>query len=97
MMKLSGVVFAISCLVSTTALAESPAPDWDQMSKLSKLWSKVREGKGKLIGSTGHSWPDGRQASLLYFQVEGQLWSCPLYFDKSMSYTGSTCYRLKPE
>ena len=97
MMKLFGVVIAISCLVPTTTLAQNPVSEWDQISKLSKLWSKVRESRGKLIGSTGHSWPDGRQATMLFFRVEGQFWRCPMYFDKSMSYTSGTCYRLKPE
>ena len=52
-------------------------------------------GSGGLIRSTaGLSWPDGRQAVVLYVDSEGDLLRCVDYFDASMSSTGISCYEL---
>jgi len=65
---------------------------------ISTLWQFVRQNveDARFLGTSGHSWPDGRQAVIYHFTVSGFLWRCNNYFDKDMRSTGNLCYRLGP-
>ena len=58
---------------------------------------KVSKGDylGRLVSTESLSWPDGRQALIIYFEITGSLWRCIEYFDASMSGTGEMCFRLE--
>jgi hypothetical protein len=58
--------------------------------------SKVAMTKGaKLISSGGHSWPDGRQATMTYWQLGDLFLRCVDHFDKNMVATGGLCSQPK--
>jgi hypothetical protein len=54
-----------------------------------------------VVGASGHSWSDGRQATFTFYDVKGDknkwLFKCVDYFDKDMQSTGSICYELRDD
>ena len=57
------------------------------------------ERKVAVVGTSGLSWPDGRQAIVTHIEVEqgkGKwLYRCMQYFSADMQQTGEQCYELR--
>ena len=55
--------------------------------------------KTKVISTNGLSWPDGRQAIVVFLETEQEgnkwLFKCVDYFSKDMQETGQICYELR--
>ena len=54
----------------------------------------------RVVGTSGLSWPDGRQAiaTTIEVRVMGKVWlqRCFDYYDKNMVATGHVCHELRP-
>ncbi len=69
-------------------------------SKFSEIRKILKDQRTTEIkGTSGLSWADGRQASIIHFETEqsGKKWlyKCVDYFNKDMQQTGQECYELR--
>lgn len=100
-MKNIGVL--ILFLFSTTAVAS----EWKHLSgydlygllhsELAEQTGTIR--KSTIVGTSGLSWPDGRQATVTLVNIEqnGKTWlyRCFQYLSSDMKPTGEACYELR--
>jgi hypothetical protein len=56
--------------------------------------SGIADRGGELLGSSGLSWPDGRQAIITFWRLEsGAIARCIDYFQSDMQFSGASCQR----
>ena len=100
MKKIAIIIFI---LFSTTASASEwkflPTYDLYQLlySDLAKITNTSR--KAQIVGTSGLSWPDGKQAIVTFVNVtqkdETWVYRCTQYFSPDMQQTGEACYELR--
>ena len=83
----------VACAFSSSVLATKDALDgWVPSSQTS---SQLAKAKWKLTGTTGLSWPDGRQAIITFWMSnDGKIRRCVDYMKSDMVSTGGKC--MKP-
>ena len=96
----------ILLIVGILYSAVSPADEWKMLPSYSMYDLLNQESVGglkfesEITGTSGLSWPDGRQAIITSFEVRSSdskrwFYRCRDYFDNSMRQTGQMCYELR--
>jgi hypothetical protein len=81
----------IAAAVSLPAAAVADRPEWQVVPGLTS--ANLAASKWELVGSSGLSWPDGRQAIVSFWASENPQFTfrCTKFFDASMRSTGEKC------
>jgi hypothetical protein len=83
-------------IVSAQDMPEFYQDQWVPVGGLTSSRFAATPGAG-LLTSAGLSWPDGRQAIITFWNVEGKtILRCIDYFDVSMVASGGICSQPKP-
>jgi hypothetical protein len=100
-MKKGIILFIALITLSANASEWKPLPGYDIFELYSGSMAKKLdvERTKSVVGTSGLSWPDGRQAIVIHIEVEqGKekwLYRCIQYFAADMQQTGEQCYELR--
>lgn len=100
-MKYLVLIIALSLSMSVHSGKWTPLTSYDAFTiyNFDKMHKNVKS--VDVVGTSGHSWPDGRQATFTFYDVKGDknkwLFKCIDYFDKDMQSTGGICYELRDD
>ncbi len=99
--KLQVVVLGLLIAAVAPLDAAEKAGEWTYQPEMTikRLWDYVIVGDravgARFLSSHGLSWRDGRQAFVMYFRLQFDLYRCIEFFDASMRPTRNMCYRLE--
>lgn len=97
-------VIAIAFLIIGSVVEASewvPLRDYDLYQLYSGETSRAMgiSAKAKLVGSNGLSWPDGRQATISYLEIERDqkrwLYKCVEHWSSDLQLEREECFELK--
>jgi hypothetical protein len=99
---MKGTLLIMGILYSTASLADvwKALPTYSMFDLLNQNGGNGLKFESEITGTSGLSWPDGRQAIVTSIEIRSSdssrfFYRCTDYFDSSMRQTGQMCYELR--